>query len=426
MSNILTSSNLQSRHFPVILALVSLLALIGVAFASLQAQVDGDRGIPPIASTTDFEVFGIEVNVRGASAEEAQANGWRRARRVAWDRLGGPDLPDSRLEDMISSMVVESESIGPRRYIATLGVVFDRQRAGGLLGASATQSRSAPMLTMPVLISGGTNTMFEVRNPWQRAWAEFQSGNSPVDYVRPVGAGGDSLLLTYGQTSRRSRAWWNVVLGQFGAADVLVPIARLERQWPGGPVEGHFSARYGPDNRFLDSFSMKAEDSEGLNEMLDAAVIRLDEIYAAALANGTLSTDPTLTLDMVELTPEIRALLEEGQMAEAYELALEEGMLPEVTIGAPVIDQQPQAEQAIAISTITVQVATPDARAFDGALTGVRSIAGVQGVAVTSTAIGGTSVLRISYAGSLSELAGGLRGAGWNVVTGENALAISR
>ena len=81
-----------------------------------------------------------------------------------------------------------------------------------------------------------------------RIWAEDRAGTSGVDYVRPVGAGGDSLLLTAGQPSRRSRAWWRNVLDQFGASDVIIPVARLERQWPGGPVRGTFTARYGPDN----------------------------------------------------------------------------------------------------------------------------------------------------------------------------------
>ena len=35
---------------------------------------------------------------------------------------------------MVSAIVVEQERLGPRRYIATLGVIFDRARAGGLLG----------------------------------------------------------------------------------------------------------------------------------------------------------------------------------------------------------------------------------------------------------------------------------------------------
>ena len=34
-----------------------------------------------------------------------------------------------------------------------------------------------------------------------------------------------------------------------------MPLARIERQWPGGPVKGTFTARYGPDNRFLGEYS---------------------------------------------------------------------------------------------------------------------------------------------------------------------------
>jgi hypothetical protein len=44
-------------------------------------------------------------------------------------------------------------------------------------------------------------------------------------------------------------------LDQFEAADVLVAIAKLDHQFPGGPVRGTFTARYGPDNTFLGIFN---------------------------------------------------------------------------------------------------------------------------------------------------------------------------
>ncbi len=75
-------------------------------------------------------------------------------------------------------------------------------------------------------------------------------GSAPGPNTRPGRArstisgrparGGDSLLINYGQLGRRSRSWWGNVLEAFNAADVLVPVAELERQWPGGPVKGHF------------------------------------------------------------------------------------------------------------------------------------------------------------------------------------------
>ena len=154
------------------------------------------------------------------------------------------------------------------------------------LGGEEQAQRSAPMLLVPVTVSAGTQLVYEMRNPWQRAWAEYQAGSSRIDYVRPSGAGSDSLLITYGQTGRRSRLWWRNVLDQFSASDVLIPIANLDYSYPGGPVTGKFTARYGPDNRFLASFAMTAPNPEALPAMLEKAVMRFDAIFAKALADS--------------------------------------------------------------------------------------------------------------------------------------------
>ncbi|MEL1249734.1 heavy-metal-associated domain-containing protein [Aurantiacibacter gilvus] len=417
----------RGTRFPATLGVVAFVLLGVVAVASLMAQVGGDRGIAPVASSADIDVSGIEVNVRGESAEDARANGWREAQRLAWEQLGGPEIPDSRLDSLVSAIVVEEESIGPRRYIARLGVIFDRQRAGALLGASGAQARSAPMLTLPVMITGGTQTMFEYRNVWQRSWAEYQFGDSSIDYVRPDGSGEDSLLLTYGQTSRRSRVWWNAILDEFGAADVLIPVANLQYDWPGGPVSGTFTARYGPDNRFLDSFSMRAASSEELPAMLDRAVERFNQIFEAALADGTLRPDPTLTLDNIEISPEVRALLDQARAAEAAAVAaaaeVEVNFTP-TTDGAA--ESPDPVQTASPTATYTVQVATPNAASFDGALSNLRGTPGVSRVTVGSTAIGGASVMNVTYSGDLSSLAAALRAGGWAVNEGQNALGISR
>ncbi len=417
----------KAKRNPTLIGLAAAASLCLIAGASLLAQVSGERGIAPVASSTDIDVQGIEVNATGDSAEEARANGWREAQRLAWQQLGGPAIPDSRLESLVAAIVVEEEQLGPRRYVARLGVIFDRQRAGALLGSSGQRSRSAPMLTLPTMITGGTQLMFEVRNPWQRAWAEYQFGNSAIDYVRPSGAGGESLLLTYGQTGRRSRAWWNNILDQFGAADVVVPIANLEWQYPGGPVTGRFTARHGPDNRYLDSFTLEAENAAQLPAMLSRAVARFDAIFSAALVSGQLRPDPTLTLDNIEIRPEIRALLDEARRAEAAEAAAAAGETETVSsTGLPSGPPANTNDPATPAATYVVQVATPDASSYDTALTNLRGTPGVASVAITSTAIGGNSVMRVTYAGDLSALASTLRSRGWAVNEGQNALGISR
>ena len=61
-----------------------------------------------------------------------------------------PNLSDSTLDGLVSSIIVEREQIGPNRYIADLGILFDRARAGELLGVGGEVRRSAPMLLIPV------------------------------------------------------------------------------------------------------------------------------------------------------------------------------------------------------------------------------------------------------------------------------------
>ena len=413
---------LPSRsHARIVLAIFGF-ATLALGIVALTAQVTGDRGIAPVASSSDIDVTGIEVDVRGDNAEEARQAGWRRAQRDAWAKIGGPSLPDSQIESMVSAVVIERELIGPRRYQARLGVIFDRNRASQYLGGGARGRPSAPMLLLPVTASAGTYTMYEVRNPWQRAWAEFNPGTSRINYVRPAGAGGDSLLLNHGQTMRRSRTWWRVILDQFAAADVLIPVARLEYAYPGGPVAGTFTARYGPDNRYLDSFTMEAGSHEELPAMLSEAVARMDSIFEGALREGVLRPDPTLDVDTsVEMDPALARLIEIGRAIERREAAIEAGEIdPSVTTATPGVST-PEV-----INSYVVQFSSPDAASIDATLAAVRSVPGVRGAATTSLAFGGTSVMRVSFGGSLDELAAGLRARGYNVTQGADALAISR
>ena len=400
------------------IALAVALVLIGPA--RLIAQIEGDRGIQPIATTTDIQVSGIEVETTGSNAEEARLAGWKLAQRKGWEQLGGPAMADGAIESMVAAVVIEHEQIGPKRYIATLGIIFDRQRAGQYLaGGNGARAHSAPLLTIPILYSGGTAQVFEVRGPWQKAWAEYNAGASAIDYVRPSGAGGESLLITAGQAGRRSRSWWRNVLDQFGASDVVIPVARLERQWPGGPVRGTFTARYGPDNAWIGTFQLSANNEAGVPAMLKTAIQRIDGLYADALEAGLLRPDPTLNAERPMIDSALAALIAQGKAAEAVKtLASPDAAASAAPSGTPT--------QASAGSTVTVQFATPDAAAVDAALAAVRAAPGVQSASTSSLAMGGTSVMRVSLNGDIDALAAALRQMGWKVTVGSNALSIRR
>jgi hypothetical protein len=378
----------------------------------VDAQLEGsDRGVPPIDSSSSFEVGGIDVDVVAPDSEKAREEGWREAQRKGWKALwakthgsaDAPALTDSALDAMVSGIVVEQEQIGPKRYIATLGVLFDRARTGQLLGIGGVVHRSAPMLVIPVMLSGGAYVSFEYRNEWQKAWARFRTGNSPVDYVRPTGSGIDPLLLNVMQARRPGRGWWRMLLNQYGAADVVVPEVHLKRLWPGGPAIGTFTARHGPDGEVLGSFTLRVESSAAIPKLLDAGVQRLDALYSDALATGALRPDPTLAMPPPPPPPE-----ETAPPAEE----------------APVLPVETSVTSGI--TTFSIQVDTPDADSVQRAELAVSRVRGVTSALTTSLALGGTSVMKVTFAGDSAALSAALEAEGWQVSGSGTSLRISR
>lgn len=388
---------------PIPLSILGAGALLGaLAFAQLERA--DERGVPPIDGSGSYEVSGIKVDVAARTADQARYGGWREAQRKGWKMLwarvngkpveNAPGLPDSTLDSISGGIVVEREQVGPNRYVATLGVLFDRARAGELLGVKGAVRRSAPMLVIPVEWSGATPISFERRSEWQKAWARFRAGNSPIDYVRVSGTGADPVLLNAAQARRPGRSWWRMLLDQYGAANIVVPEVTLFRQWPGGPVIGRFVARYGPDATVVDQFTLTADTGDALPAMLDRAVQRIDTAYTRALQEGAMRGDRSLVIE----TP-------------AEEVPIDD-----------VLDQM----AAAATTTVTVQIDTPDAAALRAQEAQLRALTGVTSVQTGSLALGGTSSLRVAFSGPGSALREALVARGWQVEDAGGGLRIRR
>ncbi len=274
------------------LGIVAALALAG-AGGGVMAQGDKpdkdaktDRGAPAAAfSGNSFEVTGVDVDVRGKDADAARMGGWRLAQRKGWEMLSRRmtghtgTLSDSALDGLVSGIVVEQEQIGPTRYIARLGVLFDRGRAASLLGVSDQVVRSPAMLLVPVEWSGGTGRVFERSTDWARAWSRFRGGSSTIDYVRPRGTGPDPLLFNAAQIGRRGRGWWRSVLDQYGASDVLIAEVQIHHDYPGGPVVARFSASHGPDRVRITQFALRVDNGDAIDSLLDQGIARIDKAF---------------------------------------------------------------------------------------------------------------------------------------------------
>ena len=391
----------------ILLPLALALAITGGIVLAQDDKIT-DQGTAPADSSGSYEVGGIQVDVTGKTAEQARYGGWRIAQRKGWamlsQRLGGAGgtLSDSTLDSIVSGIVVEDEEIGPNRYIARLGVLFSRAKAGAMLGVAGESERSGPMLTIPLQYSGGTGQVFEQATEWQKAWSRFRTGNSTIDYVRPTGTGPDTLLLNAGQTGRPTRGWWRTILDQYAAGDVLVPVVRLYREWPGGPIIGAFEARHGPDNHIITRFSLRVGNSDGLPVLLDAGVKRIDEAYQTALKNGMLKADPSLSWR----PPTAAAVATDA----GDETAADSGDATVVTDG----------------TAINLQVDTPGAASVAATESALRGIPGVRSAITTSLALGGVSVVRVSFDGDPAALKPLLESRGWSVIGSGTTLRIRR
>src|SRR6185437_12253207 len=246
-------------------------------------------------------------DVGGPDAQSARLAGWRIAQRqgfkMLWAKMHNvpasqaPNLPDSTLDQIVSSIDVEHDLIGPNRYIADLGIQFDRDLAAPFLGVEAgAVQHSAPMLLIPITVSAGTSTSVELLNAWQRAWAQFHTAQSPISYVRISGMGADPLLINAALTHRPGRGWWRNLLDMYGASDILVAQVQLQRLYPGGPARARFIARHGPDDEIIGGFTLTAASSDGIAAMMAQGAQQMDQLFAQALASGRLTRDSSLDL----------------------------------------------------------------------------------------------------------------------------------
>jgi hypothetical protein len=379
------------RPFVALLTMLFVAAgLSGVVYAQLES---GERGIAPIDSSGTLEITGIHVDVTAKDAQTARFQGWRVAQRQGFRALWAkthnrpvseaPSVPDSTLDGLVSSIVIGREQIGPNRYIADLGILFDRARSAELLGVGGEVQRSAPMILIPVFLTAGTDTTVELRNPWQRAWAEFRTSQSPIDYVRVTGTGVDPLLVNAAQVDRPGRGWWRNIVDLYGAADILVAEVQFHRLYPGGPAFARFIGFHGPDRQPIGSFTISGPAGVSSLAIMRAGVQRMDAMFGDALEAGRLVRDPSLDIPLPPPPPE--EIVEEAPVATARTW------------------------------TYQVQIVSPDVTIYNFAMAHLRTTSGVQQVVPVAINPGGVSYVNVTYRGDLSVLRALLASRGWSV-----------
>ena len=378
------------------------LLLVAFALPAMLAGFAAPATAAPIGPGA-YKIGGVAVDVVAGNATDARAAAYRLAERRAWPllwaRLTGdvptsaPKLADPAIEAMVAGVEIESEQFDLTRYIGRLAIVFDRDRASGFLGQGG---QAPPMLLLPVLIDGaGVRTVYQAKTPWSAAWLRFRDAASALDYVIPAASAGDNVVLNAFQARRGDRKLWQAVLARFRAADVLTAEVRLIRQWPGGPVAAIVVARHGPDAVELGRVSLRAANPAGVDALLDEAVRAVDGIYVRALADGRLTAEKGLS---VELAPLI-------------------GSGPAIGSDEAAVDGAAPTEASLA---------TPDARSYAATEADLRATPGVTGVSVVRLALGAMSRIVIRHADSDASLAYHLDQRGWRLAPEPGGVLLRR
>ena len=273
-------------------------------------------GLGSTARASDPEVFavqGVAVDATAATAAKARDQALAEGHKAAFKRLVArlvlaadrPRLPVLALDainDLVRDFDVADEKTSSVRYLASLTVRFRPDAVRTFLrgqGVGFAETRSKPLLVLPVHELSGALSLWDDPNPWREAWSRLPPSDGLVPLVRARGDLQDIAAIGAEQAVRGDDARLRSIARRYGASDVL--IARAGMRYPDGPpVSGGSGpwlqvslSRFG--NALLEQTRVEAfypeagEDQNGL--LARAAVVVAGQIEENWKRNNRLRFD---------------------------------------------------------------------------------------------------------------------------------------
>jgi hypothetical protein len=237
-----------------------------------------------------FEVDNVKVDVTAENAsaarERALADGQAKAFRMLLERLvmtqDTSRLPAFRPADvtaLVRDFSVADEKTSSVRYLASLSFRFrpeDVRRYLIDLGLPFAETRSKPVLVLPIYQASGTLLLWDDPNPWRQAWAarpEATSGLIPL--LLPGGDLTDVATIGAEQADAGDVQRLAAVAGRYGAEDTLVARADMGLSARTGRPELTVTVtRYGPSgNPQPLTMTYSAGETEDTDTLLRRAAI---------------------------------------------------------------------------------------------------------------------------------------------------------
>lgn len=187
---------------------------------------------------------GVDVTADTAAAArelaiaEGQAQGFLRLIQRLVPRRDHASVPVQNAQavaDLVRDFQVDQEKTSSVRYLATLRVRFKPDAVRTLLrrtGVPFAETRSKPVLVVPVFRSAGVLLLWDGVNGWLKAWTELPRPDGLVPLIVPAGGLADINDIGPEQAARGDRGPLAAIAKRYGAADILLAQATLG----GGPA----------------------------------------------------------------------------------------------------------------------------------------------------------------------------------------------
>lgn len=209
----------------------------------------------PARAAEDPEVFTVRAVAADATADTAT-----RARDVALaagqvaalnrlfarltlssDREKLPPIAPEAVNDLVKDFEVADEKTSAVRYLAGMTVRFKPDAVRALLrerGVGFAETRSKPLLVLPVYELVGALSLWDDPNPWRDGWAKLAASDGLVPLVRAKGDLQDVAIIGAEQAVRGDDQRLAAIARRHGAADVLVARASMRYPDSARPAEG--------------------------------------------------------------------------------------------------------------------------------------------------------------------------------------------
>jgi len=233
-----------------------------------------------------FTVSNVHVDESAAAAANARDTALARGERRAFDelmrrltvradrdRLPRPNA--ETLSGLVADISIANEKNSSVRYIADITYRFKPQAIRNLMrsqGLPYAETRSKPVLVLPLYETAGTIALWEDPNPWRKAWAAAPDRNGLVPLRVPVADLRDVAEISAELAAAGDVARLKQLARRYGADAAIVARAAVGSRPDGRPEVAVTAVTYGAVDRDQTIVAtLTATANESLDALLDRA-----------------------------------------------------------------------------------------------------------------------------------------------------------